>query len=460
MGTKKYIPDNSWLTCDKGSAPTRLKVTHHNNTKIYGENLASEMDMIPGENIMPMGRCSASGGSCQPQPIYWDKCNQGVKVNGYKLVFEDACLLCKQGGKVKVDFNAPSGGGGALGPIADGVTGLGAGSWTFGSYDGTLDYVQRGTIYDVENGKLSLVRPNSDKDYRRGGNYGEMKDNVYHRQEGWRDVRSEHPVINIDKNTAPGIDGAYEKNGTYKLTDAKYNGATLENTKTYGRETSRRWTKAHIDNGGINPADRAAMAQANDMGTLNREMIKVAPDGRMHSETMDDRGYKQTRGQKETLEIKPSRAGTLINGVRSSVRNSRPIKALANSNFSQAVRNSKLATGANEGLFKVSQAVSRSKVLSAAGKVAGRGLIVVGVVLEGINVYNTYQEEGHFGKETQKAVGGAAGALAGGWAGAELGAIIGTAICPGVGTVVGGLVGGAIGGLLGSGLGKTIAGWF
>ncbi|NIG57590.1 PAAR-like protein [Chitinophaga sp. Cy-1792] len=458
MGTKKYIPDNSWLTCDKGSAPSRLKVTHHNNTKIYGENLASEMDMVPGENIMPMGRCSASGGSCKPDPIYWDKCNKGVKVNGYKLVFEDACLLCKQGGKVKVDFNAPSGSSGSIG--ADALTGLGAGAWAFGSYDGALDYVQRGTIYDVENGKLSLVRDNSPNDFRRGGNYGEMKDNVYHRQEGWRDVRSEHPVLDIDKNTSPGIDGAYEKKGTYKLTDAKYNGAKLENTATYGRETSKRWTKNHIDNGGINPADKAAMARANDQGTLQREMVKTMPDGKMHSETMNDKGFKATRGQKETLSIKTSRAGNLINGVRSSIRNSRPITALANSNFSQAVRNSKLATGANEGLFKAAQAVSRSKVLSVAGKVAGRGLIVVGIGLEVLNVYNTYEEEGHFGKKTQAAVGGAAGAIAGGWAGAELGAIIGTAICPGIGTVVGGLVGGAIGGILGSGLGKTIAGWF
>ncbi|SHL17469.1 protein of unknown function [Chitinophaga jiangningensis] len=457
MGSKKYIPDNSWLTCDKGSAPSRLKVTHHNNTKIYGENLASEMDMVPGENIMPMGRCSVTGGSCQPEPIYWDKCNKGVKVNGYKLVFEDACLLCKQGGKVKVDFDAPSG---SSSMAADGLTGLGAGAWAFGSYDAAIDYVQRGVIHDVENGKLSLVRDNSPNDFRRGGNYGEMKDQVFHRQEGWRDVRSEHPNMDIDKPTSPGIDGAYEKNGTYKLTDAKYNGAKLENTATYGRETSRRWTKFHTDNGGINPADREAFSRANDTGTLQREMVKTMPNGDMHSETQNDRGYKQTRGQREAMEVKTSRAGTLINGVRSSIRNSRPVTALANSNFSQAVRSSKLATGANNSLFKATQAVSRSPVLSTAGKVAGRGLIVVGIGLEVLNVYNTYQEEGHFGEKTKEAVGGAAGAIAGAWAGAEIGAIIGTAICPGVGTVIGGLVGGAIGGILGGGLGKTIGSWF
>lgn len=456
--SKKYIPDNSWLTCDKGSAPSRLKVTHHNNTKIYGENLASEMDMIPGENILPMGRCSVTGGSCKPDPVYWDKCNQGVKVNGYKLVFEDACLLCKQGGKVKVDFTAPAGGGGI--PGADGLTGLGAGSWAFGSYDDVLDYVQRGVIYDVENNKVSLVRDNSPNDFRRGGNYGEMKDNVYHRQEGWRDVRSEHPVLNIDKPTASGVDGAYEKNGTFKATDAKYNGAQLQNTRRNGRELSTRWVRNHAQNGAVNPADQAAFLDANNNGSLDRSVIRTKPDGALSSENVTDAGYKATRGQSDALEIKTSRASNLINGVRSSVRNSRPITALANSNFSQAVRNSKLATSANNGLFKASQAVARSPALSIAGKVAGKGLIVVGIALEGYNVYSAYQEEGHFGEKTKEAVGGAAGALAGGIAGAQIGAIIGTAICPGVGTVVGGLIGGAIGGIIGSGLGKTIAGWF
>ncbi|QEM05300.1 PAAR-like protein [Mucilaginibacter sp. P19] len=454
--SKKYIPNNSCLKCDKGSAPVRLKVTHHNNTKIYGEFLASEADMVPGENILPMGRCSVTGGSCKFDPIYWDKTNKGVKVNGYKLLFEDANLLCKQGGKISVDFNAP-GGMSTAGAL---VTGAGAGTFNYGSYTNTLDILQRGTIYDVENGKISLVRSNSESDYRRHGNYGEMKDNVYHRQEGFRDVRSEHPVIDIDKPTASGIDGAYAKDNGYKITDGKYNTASIQNTTT-GRELSERWTRNHIDNNGaINPADEAGVRLANTDGSLNREVIRVKPDGSMQSETINSNGFKATRGQSEALEIKTSRAGNFMNGVRSSMLNSKPLTALSESNFSQAVRNSRIATGANDGLFKASQAIARSPALSVAGKVAGRGLIVVGIALDAVSIYSAYEEEGGFGKKTKEAVGGAAGGLAGGIAGAEIGAMIGTAICPGVGTVVGGIVGGVIGGLAGSGIGKSIAGWF
>ncbi|PQL92579.1 PAAR-like protein [Apibacter adventoris] len=103
MSKKKYIPDNSWLTCDKGANPIKIKVTHNNNSYIYGEKLVSEMDMVPGENVDSFGSCSLCG-SCAFDPVYWDKCNQGVKVNSYKLVFEDANLLCKKGVLQKADI--------------------------------------------------------------------------------------------------------------------------------------------------------------------------------------------------------------------------------------------------------------------------------------------------------------------------------------------------------------------
>ena len=74
---KKYIPNNAWLTCDKGQSPTQISVTHDNNSSIYGEKLVSEADMMPGENIKPFGTCAITGGPCSFMPIYWNKCNYG-----------------------------------------------------------------------------------------------------------------------------------------------------------------------------------------------------------------------------------------------------------------------------------------------------------------------------------------------------------------------------------------------
>ncbi|CAM2841342.1 hypothetical protein DRF59_01195 [Chryseobacterium flavum] len=452
---KKYIPDNSWLKCDKGSVPVKLKVTHHNNSKIYGEYLANEMDMIPGENIPPLGTCSIAGGPCKFAPIYWDKCNEGVKLNGYKLVFEDANLLCQQGGKISVDFNAPSSSSGFW--FSYGSVAL-AGQWM--DYNGVLDYNQRGVIYDVEKGKLALTTDTGSQ--HRKGNYGEMKDQVYYREQGWRDIRKESPNMDIDKPTASGIDGAYEKGGVYRETDAKYDQAKLKTNKGSGnRELDVKWTNDHIDNGAITSAEDARrMRRANNNGSLERAVTHIDTEGNMRNIPVNDDGYRKGAGAITDIEMKPpSKASQFIQGTRSSLRNSKPVQALANSNFSAAVQSSKGATKANDALWKATQAVESSPALKTTGKVLGRGAVVVGVVLDAASIYSAYQEEGGFGDKTQQATGSAVGGMAGGWAGAEIGAVIGTAICPGIGTVVGGVVGGIVGGLIGSGAGSKIVDW-
>ena len=63
--TKKYIPDNCTLICDKGEFPTQIKVTHSNNSRLYGENFVSEADMVPNENIFPFG-CRTSTPKTSP----------------------------------------------------------------------------------------------------------------------------------------------------------------------------------------------------------------------------------------------------------------------------------------------------------------------------------------------------------------------------------------------------------
>ena len=89
---KKYIPDNCTLVCDKGQFPTQIRVTHSNNCRLYGELFVTEADIVPNVNILPFGICSLTHKPCCFNPWYWDKCAAGVKVNGHKLVFEDARL--------------------------------------------------------------------------------------------------------------------------------------------------------------------------------------------------------------------------------------------------------------------------------------------------------------------------------------------------------------------------------
>lgn len=83
------------------------------------------------------------------------------------------------------------------------------------------------------------------------------------------------------------------------------------------------------------------------------------------------------------------------------------------------------------------------------GRLGTAGTIIFGAA----DVITTYQDEGEFGFETQKASGRFGGGLAGGIAGAEIGAAIGVWF-GGVGAIPGAIIGGVVGGWLGSEAGE------
>lgn len=428
---KKYIPDNSWLICDMGEKSTQVKVTHSGSINLYGEYFVSEADAIPNENIFPFGKCIITNKPCKFNPLYWDRCNDGVKVNGYKLVFEDAHLICQEGGKIKVEFDVPNGG-------KLGFLGLSAPlQWL--NYNKSIGFVQNRVLYDAEKGLIAL-----DNNVVKG-NYGEMKANRFMDSQHWQNILSEHPVIDINTPTNPGIDGAYKKEGVYLVDDAKYNSSKIS-TASYGRELSEKWVDYHLDNGAVVDSHIDALKIANNNGTLKRTVTHIDTKGNMISKPYNNKGYRKGAGANTEIKIPTTKASQLIGSVRSSISNSKPITALSNFSSSKGWHNNK----ANDVLWKATGIIDDVPVLKTTGKVLGKGTVVVGVVMDGYSIYSAYQEEGEFGNKTQQATGSAIGGAAGGWAGAELGAIVGTAICPGVGTLVGGILGGVLGALAGS----------
>lgn len=102
--SKKYIPEGCWLACNKGTAPSSFTITHNNNANIYGAKLASEADVTPYINIKPMGFCTAKAGICTPLTVKWDDPQDGVTVNGNKLLKEDSTCKCMLGGTIKIYF--------------------------------------------------------------------------------------------------------------------------------------------------------------------------------------------------------------------------------------------------------------------------------------------------------------------------------------------------------------------
>lgn len=86
-------------------------------------------------------------------------------------------------------------------------------------------------------------------------------------------------------------------------------------------------------------------------------------------------------------------------------------------------------------------------------------LIVAGIVLDGIDLYNAYQkdkEEGGY-RNTVETSGKIAGTWAGGLAGAKIGAVAGFCIGGPIGAAIGAVAGGIVGGLIGAYAGKEIA---
>ncbi len=102
--SKKYVPDGVWLTCDKGTCMSQLKITFHERTTIYGSNLATEGDRWPFVNIKPMGMCMMTRCSCLPTPVLWRKVKEGIYINRHRLLLEDSEAQCMFGGTIRIHF--------------------------------------------------------------------------------------------------------------------------------------------------------------------------------------------------------------------------------------------------------------------------------------------------------------------------------------------------------------------
>ena len=441
MAELRYIPHGAFLVCDKGSTPTQIQVTHDNGGRLYDQKLVSEADLLPGENIMPMGACAVTNSACAFAPLYWDKCNPNAKLNGFKLVYQEACLLCTVGGKIQVSYETPPSVLAEMeeeaGPGGEWVTGAGIGSRP------GLVLADRSAPFSSQ---AAGVRPQLDASVRNTPNgpkgvFGEAHSTLDLQAKGY-DIASSP----ISRPQPQGIDliGRDSRAGIYLLDETKFvgNGTSTPRVSSEltasGRQGSTRWFRDRLPDH-LPAADAARVDARLATGSpMARTMIsRVGPDGAVTRFELTPAGR---TGPQITLPPAAvvggnSRAANLINGV------------------SDVIQTTGAVSDANRWLTTNAHNVSR------VGKVVGSGAFVLGIGMDAIAIGSAYREEGEFGDKTQAATGSAVGALAGGAAGAKVGAVVGAVGGP-VGIVVGGVVGGAIGGLVGSGAGRWVAGWF
>lgn len=462
MEKKNHVPDGCYLTCNKGTLPCRLKVTHHNNVRIYGDSLASEADMVPNQNVFPMGVCAITHQPCVPQPIYWDKTTQGITVNGYKLLVDEAKLVCAVGGQVAIHFSHTD----AL--VASGVApGLG-----FGAAESLrrLEGRASGILPDMFAEERAKLRD-------MGGQFSERFQQNYHATETTLPVEEVRWSQSTAKRT---------------FTD----GRTMESSRdvVMRRGRSSRGTLppsevVRMSDGGYTALDHRRGVTAVEAGA--REIPVRIYDGQAPVPPEEAERFKLEKGDKAAIKKLNADAGSQKYGVDSTPStyeeaakfraarqnssfplngshdlprisgeppaggeggilnpSSRATKFLAD--VSESIQSRPGIARANEYMVRNAEGISR------VGKVAGRGLIVVGIAVDAYRISKAYEADGgRVGQQTLETAGSAAGGLAGALAGAEIGATIGMIGGP-VGVVVGGLVGGLIGGLAGSSAGQSL----
>ena len=103
---KKYVPAGVFLTCDKGTLPATLNVTFNAFTTINGQNLATDLDMVPVANIPPMGVCSMTKMPCVFVPTTpWSPVKSDVQLGMGHPLLEDSKLQCGMLGRIGIHFS-------------------------------------------------------------------------------------------------------------------------------------------------------------------------------------------------------------------------------------------------------------------------------------------------------------------------------------------------------------------
>jgi len=103
---KKYVPEGSFLYCDKGIFPTPFRGLENSETFLTDVPIATDFDHKPFTNVLPFGPCIKKGGQfCLYFPV--GKWNNPAPIfcGIAQPILDDSTLSCKTGGTIRI---APS----------------------------------------------------------------------------------------------------------------------------------------------------------------------------------------------------------------------------------------------------------------------------------------------------------------------------------------------------------------
>ena len=139
-------------------------------------------------------------------------------------------------------------------------------------------------IKGVEKGDIKLTN-NMQK-----GNYGEMKMDIYYKQQGYERI-SLDKVSSLDDATHQGIDGVYynpDGHPPYIISEAKYDTSQLRMTKD-GKQMSSNWIDNRLDKAvGKEMADKIRMESILNPDNVQSQLINVTPEGAINKWILDE----------------------------------------------------------------------------------------------------------------------------------------------------------------------------
>ena len=101
------ITNTAELSCNQGTAKSKLTVTSQDFVTIEDKPVATEGDKQANVNIMPFGQCKlkpTTGGylPCMPIPTKWEQTAEKDTINDLKILTEKSTCQCAVGGKISV----------------------------------------------------------------------------------------------------------------------------------------------------------------------------------------------------------------------------------------------------------------------------------------------------------------------------------------------------------------------
>jgi len=104
----KYVPEGSFLYCDKGVIPTPFRITEYAEVSLTDVPIASDENVKGIINVLPFGICAVKGGQpCLPATNnqMWINMSENVCIGPGEALLDKSQLPCTQGGTIKI---APS----------------------------------------------------------------------------------------------------------------------------------------------------------------------------------------------------------------------------------------------------------------------------------------------------------------------------------------------------------------